>query len=175
MAFIAFRQQRKSRMEDRLQVAAVAALIFMLMSGLLFGPSLIFRHLWIDIESMTVADHYVGEDPDVVVWRDIHRDFWGTFSVLIRRAETDSFVCMASPPGPFKYSEKAAEEQPLVRPLSTWLNSRADLQRCIENGFGPGSYYITACHFRVVGGLRLARRCIPSTFFQRLPVHGEPA
>lgn len=132
-----------------------------------------FRWLWIDLQSVTIPDHPAGTDPDIEVYRHIASYAHMSWSVEVRRWPEHRFVCLVIPTTAeghrlwLDYTRAANVVQPLVMPLSHWMDDRAALDACEAEGFGTGQFYATTCHLKQLFGLIPMRRCVPSNVFTR--------
>lgn len=162
-----FRRHVENEAEQLAHAVRVGLYLFagILLFAFVLSPT-IFRVAFLDLQSVTVADHVVGDDPEVTVYRNIHSSGPFGYSVTIRRADTGAFVCSKGPDAPFPYNPLADElVQPLVLPLSAWLDDKEALEDCERRGFGAGTFYIKTCHEYAL--IPLLRRCADSAVFQR--------
>lgn len=162
-----FRRDPRGRREDARHTFRVAALMLAAALVVMNAGNWVFRRVWIDLQSVTVADHAVGDDARVEAWRVIHNDFWGAFSVTIREAGTERFICTTGLADPFEYRAAASAVQPYVTTLSGWLGGADQVAECVTRGFGVGVFFLTTCHHHAVAGLIPARRCVDSAPFER--------
>ena len=147
--------------------------VALIAAGLFFIPPAIFSSVWLNLISVNVHDTPWGSDPVVDVRRDIHMEFYGRYSVVIRDAETERFVCQGTPASPFTY--RPDEEQEMEVTLSWWLGSAAQLAACYHEGLRPGgSYFVDTCHYAIGPyGVDIARRCVLSNTFTLHPIQEE--
>lgn len=80
--------------------------------------------LHMSVESVYVYDTPYGKAPELVVVREINRDFLGSYSVVVRRAETLEIVCDGSA-GPFQYRAGAALPETVF--LDWWVGEPCNL------------------------------------------------
>lgn len=89
---------------------------------------------WLEPHSMIVADFEVGEDPTLVVYREIHRSVFGEWSTTIRKAEQTGWVIYCAASGSNRYKPEAQLPEPTT--LNWWSNGQCSIDE-------PGQYYIT--------------------------------
>lgn len=85
--------------------------------------------LHMSVESVYVYDTPYGKEPELAVVREIKRDFLGSYSVIVRRADTLVVACDGSA-GPFTYRAGAALPETVF--LEWWLGEPCNLD--------PGRY-----------------------------------
>lgn len=73
-------------MKKHLDRVSYALIVF---AVALFLPA----ELWINVHSVTISDAAIGEDPTVLVTRDIYQSFRGDYTADIKSIETDYPVC----------------------------------------------------------------------------------
>lgn len=138
----------------------------LIVSVLFFVPSVFIDKIWINMESIEVQDisKYPG-NISMEVDRNIIRNFMGTYAVTIRNADTDQFICIATPPAPFEY--RSTSELPEHLTVSWWLGGMNHLNRCRLEGFTTGNFYMISCHSVVspILNLPIAGRCVESNVF----------
>lgn len=164
-----FRRDSRGRREDARHTLMVAALLFGMALLVINVPNWVFRWVWIDLQAVVVADHAVGDDAPLEAWRVNHRDFWGTYSVTVREAGTQRFICASGLADPFGYRAAASSVQPYVTTLDAWIGGPGQVEWCEGHGFGPGTFFLTTCHHHNFLGLIPARRCVDSAPFVRRP------
>lgn len=128
-----------------------------------------FPLIWLDTQEVIVEDHRVGEDPPVQSFRVIRRDAPLSFLVTVRSKAKDQFVCSSGWRGPYNYRAAASAKNPLVMPLSKWMDTPTlkDIGCTQANGFGAGEFYIETCHKARLLGLIPVERCVDSNVFTR--------
>jgi len=135
------------------------------MALLFFGPTVLFKYIWIDLRSVTVSEDLQVE-ADRVIWND----FIGSFSVTLSRASDHRFICSGGPePETFPYRAAASVRNPLNFDLWEWasLDENWEVRTCLARGLSAGAaIYITTCH-KAFGpfGVMLGRRCVNSNVF----------
>lgn len=143
----------------------VGTVLILIAAAFIFLPSLFFRWLFIDLQSVTV-----NEDLQVVVKREIQRNFLGAFSATLRDADTDKIICFGEVSQPFEYKERAGKTNPIAFNFRQWasLEDRIALYACMRNGFlSGGRFYITTCHTAYFpNGWKIGGRCVSSNVFQ---------
>lgn len=152
---------------DTRHVLFMATLFLLVLFSAEPAQKLAFRHAYIDLQSVTVPDHRLGDDPDITVYRTIAQDFTGSFSVLVRRQD-HTVACATRWPEAFTYRAAAARANPIRMSLRQWIGREDQLDACIARGtFGAGRYYLETCHRALVLGVFPARRCVASNIFTR--------
>ena len=127
-----------------------------------------FRYLWYDLQAVTVPDHPVGSDPLIVADRSIRSDFWGSWSVTVREAETHRFICMTAAPEPIRYRSAASAANPRIGPLSEWMADATHLRDCELRGMTAGRFYLDTCHHVLAANVWPVWRCVESNRFTRV-------
>lgn len=129
------------------------------------APAIMFPYLWLDLRSVTIYDAPESGDPLLTFETRIRRDFLGTYSVVVREADTDRFVCQGTPDAPIPYVHND-EYQEIHRTLSWWLGGSEALDRCHAQGMDEGAYYTITCHSVIMSyGVSAATRCVRSNDF----------
>lgn len=162
-----FRREPHGKRSDFWHTVRVGLVVMAAALAVIEAPTMAFRWLYIDLQSVSIPDHATGEDPDVTVFRDIQSNFWGSYVVTIREAGTHRFVCSIPADSWFEYRKDANATQPLILPISTWMGSDEDLHDCEAMGFNDGYFYASTCHLTNAFGFIPARRCVNSNVFQR--------
>ena len=124
-------------------------------------PSMLFRHLFIDVRSITVAGEIVTVD------RGINYGFHGRFLNVVRRADDQSIVCVTGPSQSFPYVPEAVTTNPKTFTMAEWLGGQRELSICTAQGFHDGEFILSTCHEWVPFGLPFARRCVKTNAFER--------
>lgn len=132
--------------------------------AVLFLPTFAFKYTWIALRSVEVM-----EDLRVKVDRRIQRDFWGNFTVSLRRSSDSKQVCVGSPDRSIPYRKSANVGNPQFFDFDHWmsLDHAWELNSCFRRGFEAGEdFYLITCHEALgVFDLMLARRCVKSNVF----------
>lgn len=162
-----FRRDPQGPRSDFWHTVRVGLVMMVLAIATLELPTMAFRWLYIDLQSVSIPDHEPGDDPDVTVFRKIRSDFWGGYVVTIRQAGSHRFVCSIPVDSWFEYRKQANATQPLILPISDWLGDDADLTECEDMGFQNGYFYAVTCHLTNAFGFIPARRCVNSNVFLR--------
>ena len=131
---------------------------------------------WIKINSVTPPEKIiVGSDPDIKIDRAISKDFRGTYTVTVRNALTNRYICQGDPPKPIDYRTPKDGHETSV-PLSWWLWNTEALDECWRKGMAePGAYYMETCHtvltpFRFLPWVRYTTKpCNKSEAFEVVP------
>lgn len=136
----------------------------------------VMRTLWMDLTSVTVPDHKVGDDPIVTINREIKQDGVRLFStVTLRRSKDLRHVCTGRSPGAFSYyleansrdSETGDIPSMTIR-LSHWMWSNRIFEECASTGlFGEGKFYVETCYLRYLLGFVPFESCVRSNDFWR--------
>lgn len=165
------RREPSSYWSDTKHIFLIAALIIAFMFSITPIQREVVRLFFINLKSVIVADHVVGENPEVVATRTIHNDFVGRFSVTIRRASDDGVACLMSWPDWFPYKvQKQGTPNELHYPsdFRDWVGDANKLNQCIAAGrYGPGLYYLQTCHFVKVMGPFHLHRCVDGAVYER--------
>lgn len=119
------------------------------------------------LRSVEIPDHTAMEDPVITVDRRISRTFNGSFSLVIRDAESHIIACIVPWYGPFTYRRDAYISTPVLkRKLSYWLGGKNQLARCRAEGFLAGEFTVSTCHRMHVGPVPVTKRCVASNAFR---------
>ncbi len=154
---------------DTLHIFLVLFILGASIAGLRAAVQMNFRHIWIDLKSVTVPDHRVGGDPVITAYRTIHREFQGAWEVRIRRADDHRLIFAGSPGYRLTYRTGANSVNPLEMPLSEWIGPGESLAKAEASGFGAGRFYVRTCHVAYAFGFIPFDRCVDSNVFTRLP------
>ena len=131
-------------------------------------PNAAFKHVWIDLRSVEVADTSGRAAPKMKVERVINRRYWGSYSTTVRTSD-GRFVCQAAPPKPFFYNPQDGVE--LLTDLGKWLagsRGKAAWAECYSV-IPPGAteFRVETCHLAIgYFGVALGRRCVKSNVFR---------
>lgn len=139
--------------------------IVLFVAAWFFVPSLFMTHIWFDLKSVHInEENILNEDIEMIVEREIIREFNGFFEVSIRK-ENGTLVCQGRPDSPFIYRVESKLPIPVL--LSYWIGGPEKMTRCRKNGFGIGTYYVDTCHTVVIfsNQISFARRCVKSNKF----------
>lgn len=130
-----------------------------------------FHRIWIDLQSVHVADHHVNQTARLEVWREIKREGGMTYTVTVRRADTHEYMFSSVEPEQINYTPRANAMQPLVTSLDKWFGPPGDYEAKASGSpdYGPGNYYINTCHIKRVLLVVPFKRCVQSSVFARLP------
>lgn len=166
------RHESRGFLRDTIRTAGtlITGLALIVLSHLTVAAA--FPWIWIDLQSVVVPHHMVGDNPRIEVWRTIRSDFDGRWSVVVRRAETHEYVCIT--PGPdidpkvtLPYRRAANALQPYRPDLASWMRDDGALHDCTSRGFQDGAFYLETCQTVRIAGLWPVSRCVPSNVFQR--------
>lgn len=146
---------------DLLNSLKITLISFSLIVGAVTLLNVFFTSLFIDLRSVHVAGETVTVD------RSIKSDFWGSYTVTVRRVEDDRLICVGVG-GPFKYLVKASDKNPVPFSLGQWISEApGTLDLCNSRGFDKGRFYLASCHQAYLLGLPIAGRCVNSNTFER--------
>lgn len=162
-----FRRAPSNYREDARHAIRVFLILFTSIFAPVAGAQVAFPYLFINLQSVTVPDHRVGEDPQITVYRIINRDFLGNYTVTIREASTSRVICVSGTPAPIPYEKAAGQTNPIKMPLSQWIWDGAAVRRCEAQGFGVGKFYTNTCQF--LASFPLIGRCVRGNVFARGP------
>ena len=130
-----------------------------------YGPSAVFKWVWVDLRSVTVTP-----DLRVIADRVFRRDFTGSFTVGVRRASDSRLICAGSPQPPtINYKLAANAANPVSFGLWEWasLDEPWEVDNCLRRGLVAGeTFYLNTCHLAYgPWGIMIARRCVQSNNF----------
>lgn len=165
------RREPRGGWSDTRHSLRFAFILLMLAMMALNGPNLLYKYIWLDLESVHVPDHTTGSDPMLTIWRSIKSNHEATYTVTIREAVTNAHICSVSPSSIIGYKRAASDARPvLMMELSRWLDDIHELRKCERKGFGVGEFFVNTCHFKTLYGVPVARRCVESNTFSRYEV-----
>lgn len=163
-----FRREPRDKKHDAIHSIKFAIGFLAILLLVMNSTNWMYRFVWLDLEKVYVPDHAMGADPILTINRDIITNHDAKYSVTIRLAETSAHVCTVSPEVIIPYKRAASVATPeLTMPLSRWLDDAAALRKCQAKGFEAGTFYLRTCHFRMIYGFPIARRCVESNTFKR--------
>lgn len=167
--FNRIRREPRGFIDDSWHIAAIAVFILGLIAFSKPMTDFAFRSMFIDVKSVNVQDHYVGENPKVTVYRQINYEFQGSFSVNIRKAQDGGVSCLTSWPTYFPYLPAASVINPKITDMQQWVGDAGQLETCTKAGKYPaGTYYIDTCHRALLLNMFVMQRCVPSNFYKRM-------
>jgi hypothetical protein len=136
----------------------------LILSFVLFFPSVLVERIWIDVRDIHVVDSVSPDSVEMHVDRTVLRKFNGMFSVTVRRADGE-YICTGAPKEPFEY--KPGKDLPSPLYLEWWIGGAHQMDACIDSGFGAGRYFLDTCHIihATVWDIPFARRCVQSNEF----------
>lgn len=130
----------------------------------LFGPTALFKYIWLDLRSVSVDEQML-----VHADRVIRQDFEGSFKVVLRNWGTGEIVCKAGSKRSFPYVASASRVNPIDMPFWQWMGMDATYERlgCLSYGLSHSvPYYIVTCHYaHAPYGFKYGRRCVSSKKF----------
>jgi hypothetical protein len=163
-----YRANRDHFAEDTWRGLRFMLLGLLLIWGLYAAGNAGFRYLYNDVQSVVVEDHLVGENPKVTIYRVIRSDFMADFTVTVRNADTEAYVCQSDTKKPLYYRKSANKTQPLVLPLADWMARPEDYDDCQKDSrFGEGRFYIETTHKVNMFYLIPVSRTVTSAVFTR--------
>lgn len=118
---------------------------------------------WFEPGLVLVQDTYVDEDAEIDFTREIHRDFLGSYSVVVRYAHNREVHCEAES-GAFPY--EMASSLPHDLDLKWWANSDPD---CHAPNLPPSNYVAVTCwfiHAKYFPHMKPKTVCRESTVFE---------
>ena len=113
---------------------------------------------FIDLRGVIVSDSVRGEDPEILVSRDINQDFSGAYYVTIRAQPSNGVACTT---GRVAVNYEAATQPIAGRTLSWWAQG-GSCTAALVNGLPVGVYTMETCHEVDVALRPPKRRCVQS-------------
>ena len=139
-------------------VMAGLTVLFMAVLAYVTAWLIIDVRWFIDLRGVIVEDSVVGEDPAILVSRDINRDFSGAYYVTIREQPSNSVACTTGRV-PLNYE---AATQPIEEQTLSWWAHGGSCTDVLEDRLPAGIYTMETCH-EVVSPLRPPKqRCVQS-------------
>lgn len=89
---------------------------------------------WLDVSHVYVEDTVINDDPQMIVVRDIKRNFFGKWTVVVRKVGPEGHSVICTREGSSEYRTDSQLPDPLL--LSWWAYPGCD-------DLEPGRYFIT--------------------------------
>lgn len=110
----------------------------------IWAPSFVPVGVFMDLRAVFVEDTVSGVPPKILVDREIHKDFLGTYSVTIRSYPENTIVCASPYIIPFPY--RADATLPENVDLAWWLFDGKAYDQCEAENLKPGRYRVITYH-----------------------------
>ena len=141
-------------------VLAILFVVALALSAYIAAWLLVDVRAYIDVRTVVIPDHEVGEDPEILISRDLNRGFSGQYVVSIREQPSNLLHYTT---GPVEIEYRTPQEPISGRTLSWWAYDGG-------GGMAPlpvGTYSVETCHFvRPWYLLHSKARCVVSDTFR---------